>query len=118
MLKIPLATASLPAFIKITELGTNNLVATTQSKEEKDASLRVPYGRYILTIEVPGFRRDERRVGVFGKAAYLRAALMVAQADETRVVGKYVYPFVRGSLQGNLPEHADLWAKLVPVDPR
>jgi hypothetical protein len=26
-----------------------------------------------------------------------------------------VYPFVRGSLQGNLPENADLWAKLIPV---
>src|SRR5262245_51004634 len=66
---------SLPADITITELGTNNVVATTQSKKEKDASVRVPYGRYILKIELPGFDRYEPRVNVLGKAAYARASL-------------------------------------------
>ncbi len=106
---------NLTAYITITELGTNNFVASTQSKKEKDASVRVPYGRYILKIELPGFQSYERRVKVLGKAAYVRAALTVVTPDERRIVGRYVYPFIRGSLQGNLPEHADLWAKVIPV---
>jgi hypothetical protein len=106
---------SLPAYITITEIGTQKVVATTQSKEDKDATVRVPYGRYLLTIELPGFNRYERRIKVLGKAAYVRASLRVVTPDETRIVGRYVYPFLRGSLQGNLSKHADLWAKLVPV---
>jgi len=83
---------SLPADITITELGTNNVVATTQSKKEKDASVRVPYGRYILKIELPGFDRYEPRVNVLGKAAYARASLTLITPDERRVIGHYVYP--------------------------
>jgi hypothetical protein len=43
-----------------------------------------------------------------GSATCVQAALTVVEADERRVAGPYFYPFIRGSIQGNLPEQADL----------
>jgi hypothetical protein len=73
--------ARLPAYITITELGTNQVTASTKSEEQKDASATVPYGRYVLKIEAPGFQTYERRLKVLGSAAYVRAELTVVEAD-------------------------------------
>ena len=103
------------AYITITNLGTNKVRLFIKSEEQKDASATVPYGRYIIKIESPGFETYERRFNVLGSATYVRAALKVADADERRVIGRYVYPFIRGSLEGSLPLKSDLWAKLIPI---
>src|SRR5438552_4095128 len=66
--------APLLAYITITEVRTRNLTASTKSGEQKDASATIPYGRYVLKIEAPGFQTYERPLKVLGSAAYMRAA--------------------------------------------
>jgi hypothetical protein len=104
----------LTADITLTELGTKKVAAITRS-ERKDASATVPYGRYILRIQAPGFETYERPLKVLGPTVYVRAALTVVTPDESRVVGHYVYPFIRGVVKGTLPEKGDFWAQLVPI---
>src|SRR5262245_26420057 len=86
--------APIPAYITITELETKERAAYIKSEERKDASTTIPYGRYVLKIDAPGFRSYERQLRVLGSAAYVRAALTVAEADERRIVGPYFYPFI------------------------
>jgi len=107
--------APIPAHITITEVGTKKVAALAKSTEQKEAFATVPFGRYIVAIEAPGFRTRERRLNVLGPAAYMRVGLVVANADEQRVVGRQVFPFIRSVLELPLPQNADLWAKLVPI---
>jgi hypothetical protein len=106
------------AYITITNVGTKKVRLFIKSEEQKDASATVPYGRYTLKIDSPGFATYERRFNVLGSATYVRAALKVFDPDERRVIGRYVYPFIRGSLEGRLPLKSDLWAKLIPLPGR
>jgi len=45
----------------------------------------------------------------------MRVGLVVATSDEQRIVGRQVFPFIRGRIECPLPQNADLWAKLVPI---
>ena len=51
--------APIRANITITELGTKKQAAYIKSEERKEASTTIPYGRYVLKIEAPGFRSYE-----------------------------------------------------------
>jgi hypothetical protein len=51
--------ALIPADITITERGTKKQAAYIKSEERKEASTTIPYGRYVLKIEAPGFRSYE-----------------------------------------------------------
>jgi hypothetical protein len=107
--------ARIHAYITITNRGTNKVRFFIKSEDQKDASATIPYGRYTLTIESPGFEKYERRFNVLGSATYVRAALKVVEPDERRVIGRHIYPFIRGSVEGALAVKSDLWAKLIPI---
>lgn len=70
---------------------------------------KIPYGDYVLRIEVPGFRFHEQTIHISSPETEVRAELEIAY-----IGCPYPPSIIRGQIQ-NLPVRQEIWAKAVPL---
>jgi len=90
--------------IDLIEVGTHK---SLESRFNGAAATKIPYGRYVVKVSAPGFRRSEHEIVLDQPELLVRTQLAVAIecGDLTEVHGS-VHP---------APTDRELWVKLVPL---
>lgn len=70
---------------------------------------KIPYGDYVLRIELAGFKRHEQTIHISAPDNEVRAELEIAY-----IGCPYPPSIIRGQIQ-NLPVKQEIWAKAVPL---